>query len=165
MKRNVFHAAIALICLATSGLVHAGQVINFDSLAARGNPVTGPALDSYLAQYGATVSGATPGTAVTVYDARDIYFSISSDLPARAFTLDSPDIRSVVIASNNHHFAAFGSVILDNFTLSSVPEPSSLNTATIGAIVLLGHQLLRHRSRSSGAGDGAVPPGAGHRVC
>ena len=233
MKRNVLHAGLALLCLATPGLVRADQVINFDSLDARGNPVTGPALASYLAQFGVTVSGVTPGTAVTVYDARDIYpdiqpvippspfnviaqagsndpvsytlnfsvlqdhfsmtrvgvragttgvalpewhayafddqghqlgtvgesaFSIFSDLPAETFTLDGPDIRSVVIASNNNHFAAFGSVILDNFTLSSVPEPSSLITATIGALVLLGHQLVRYRSRSGGSGGKAVRP-------
>ena len=87
MKRNVFHAGIAIFCLAVPGLVRADQVINFDSLDTRGNPVTGPALDSYLAQFGVTLSGVTPGTAVTVYDARDIYSNIQPVIPPSPFNV------------------------------------------------------------------------------
>jgi hypothetical protein len=237
MRSNAFLAGLALLCLVAPGPVRADHVINFDSLPAKGNPVTGPELASYLAPFGVTISDVTPGTAVTVYDARDIYssiqpvvppspfnviaqagsddpvsyrlnfalpqdhfsvtrtgvrsgtsgvalpewhayafdglghplgtigenaFSIFSDLPAETFTLNGPDIWSVVIASDNHHFAAFSAVILDDFTLTavpaSVPEPSGLITGTIAALVLLGHQLVRRRSRRGESGRGTARP-------
>jgi hypothetical protein len=173
--------------------------ISFDSLPASGNPVSGATLANYLSGYGITLSAVTAGTAVTVYDARDIYngipggpplvapspfnvigqtnssgpisytlnfalplehfaitrtavlgthgqgfaypewhafaydsannllgsvgesaFSTFSDIPAAVFTLNGHDIRSVTIASDGHQFAAVGSVILDDFTLSNV---------------------------------------------
>jgi hypothetical protein len=49
------------------------QTINFDALNALGSPVSGPALDTYLAQFGVTISGVTAGSTMTVYDDRDIY--------------------------------------------------------------------------------------------
>ena len=66
--------------------------------------------------------------------------------PAKTFTLDGPDIRSVTIASDNDHFAAFGSVILDNFTISSVPEPSSLTLASIASGIVLAYGFLKRRN-------------------
>ncbi|MBX9579480.1 MAG: PEP-CTERM sorting domain-containing protein, partial [Gemmataceae bacterium] len=76
-------------------------------------------------------------------------FSIFSDLPAQQFSLNGPNIDHVTIASDNGHFAAFGSVILDDFTLSAVPtattpEPGSLVLAGVGAV---GVAAARRRAR------------------
>jgi hypothetical protein len=75
--------------------------------------------------------------------------SIFSDIPAQTFTLNGPNIESVVIASDNQHFAAFGAVILDNFTLTAVPaavpEPPGLIGASIGGVLLAGYRQWRRR--------------------
>jgi hypothetical protein len=214
------HVGALLLWLATPNPVRADFVVDFDSLPASGHPVSGATLANYLAGFGITLSGVTPGTAVTVYDARDIYsdiqpvippspfnvisqagsndpvsytlnfalpqdhfamtrtavragttgvalpewhasafdasghllgtvgesaFSIFTDLPAETFTLNGPGIRSVLIASDNHHFAAFGAVILDNLTLTAVPEPSSLVLVGLGLAGIAGSVGLRRR--------------------
>jgi hypothetical protein len=227
MRSIVMYSGALLIGLAAPNMVRADFVINFDSLPAKGVPggVTGTVLADYLAGFGVSLSGVTPGTMVTVLDARDIYsnaqpppvvppspynvigqegsndpvsytlnfarlqdhfsftrvgvragttgaalpewnasafdasgkslgtvgesaFSIFTDLPASVFTLQGPDIASVQISSNNHHFAGFSAVILDNFTVTSVPEPTSLLLVAIGSVPVLARKargLLRRR--------------------
>ena len=56
-------------------------------------------------------------------------FSIFSDLPEEQFTLGGPGIKSVTIASDNHHFAAFSAAILDDFVLSNVVQPDIAATS------------------------------------
>lgn len=77
-------------------------------------------------------------------------FSIFSDIPAETFRINGPGIASVRIASDNAHFAALGSVILDDFTISTaVPEPSSMVLAVVGCVAIFGHQAAIRRRRSS----------------
>ena len=74
--------------------------------------------------------------------------SIFSDIAATTFTFNGPGISSVRIDSDNHHFAAFSAVNLDDFTLSTVaavPEPGSLTLAAIGCVVLLGYRVQKQR--------------------
>ena len=40
-----------------------------------------------------------------------------SDVPARTFTLSGPEIVAVRFRSNNHHFAGFSAVVIDDLTL------------------------------------------------
>ena len=80
--------------------------------------------------------------------------SVFSDISPKAFTLNGPNIRSVRIASDNHNFAAFSAVILDNFTVTavpSVPEPQSLVLASIGCVMLLGNQVRKRWASSRSA--------------
>ncbi len=218
--RKSVHAAVFLLCFTTAGLARADFVANFDSLPAAGLPsgLSGAPVTNYLATFGITLSDVTPGTALTVYDSRDVggvvippspfnfiaqagsddpisytlnfalsqdhfsmtrvglhpitglalpewhayaydasgnllgtvgesAFGIYSDIPAETFTLDGPNIRSVRIDSNNGHFAAFGSVLLDDFTLTSVPEPSSTTLMALGLAGLAVHAGWRGREK------------------
>ena len=76
-RRSVL-TAFAVLGLFNPDAAHAGVIVNFDSLAASGQPngVGGPVLANYLAGYGITLSGVTSGTSLRVYDARDVYADI-----------------------------------------------------------------------------------------
>jgi hypothetical protein len=50
----------------------------------------------------------------------EIYFH---DVPAKTFTLKGPGIKAVRFWSNNHNFAAFSAVILDDLTLETEAHP------------------------------------------
>ena len=208
MISKLIHAVVLVACFIAPNRVGAGTVVNFDSLPASGLPegLFGPSLTNYLATFGITLSNVTPGTAVAVFDTRELFggdrviptspfniigqegsvdaisytlnfaipqeffslsrtaihpgstgnaypewsasaydasgnllrtvgenaFSIFTDLPAETFTLDGPGITSVRIASDAQEFAAFGSVLLDDFTISSVPEPTSIVSLGLG---------------------------------
>jgi hypothetical protein len=82
-------AGALLVCLVVPNLVRADFVIDFDSLPASGNPVSGTALANYLLGFGITLSDVTPGTEVTVYDARDIYAAIQPVIPPSPFNVIS----------------------------------------------------------------------------
>lgn len=45
------------------------------------------------------------------------------DVPAKTFTLKAPGIYAVRFWSNNHHFAAFGAVLIDDLTLDKGDRP------------------------------------------
>ena len=56
------------------------------------------------------------------------------DVPPATFTLYGPDIAYAVVASDTHHFAAFGAVLLDDFV---VPEPATLCLLALGGLGML----------------------------
>lgn len=45
------------------------------------------------------------------------------DVPAETFTLRGPNIKAVRFWSNNHHFAAFSAVHIDDLTLETTTHP------------------------------------------
>lgn len=223
MMSKLVLAGVLVVCLIAPNRAGAGIVLDFDSLPASGlsGGMSGPQITNYFAAFGITLSDVSPGTAVTVYDTRDIFagekvippspfnviaqpgsldpisytlnftvpqeyfamtrvgihagstgtalpewnasaydasgallgtvgenaYSIFTDIPAQTFTLNGPGIESVRIASDNGHFAALGSVILDDFTISTAatPEPSSLVLAVVGCVAIFGYQAMRHR--------------------
>ncbi len=76
MKRCLVASVVLLLGFSSPSFVRAGDVtIDFDSLPAAGlsGGLTGTAITNYFASYGITLSGVTPGTAVTVYDTRAIF--------------------------------------------------------------------------------------------
>lgn len=81
-------ACLAVISL-TAVTARAETIVNFDALNASGRPqgMHGQELSNYLATYGVSISGATPGTYVTVYDARDIYADIQPVIPTSPFNV------------------------------------------------------------------------------
>lgn len=81
MYSKVFSAVVVVLSLTIPERVQGGVNIDFDALPASGHPVTGAALSSYLAGFGVTLSAVTPGSAATVWDARDIYEDIPGGPP------------------------------------------------------------------------------------
>lgn len=82
------------------------------------------------------------GTAV-----HEFAHSVWGTEPAKVYSLTVPSgyIKSVVVSSDNHHFAAFNAVLLDDFQGTPVPAPST--------VLLLGSALaalgvLRARRRA-----------------
>jgi hypothetical protein len=112
---------------------------HFSMTRAGFHPITGLALPEWQASAfdaGGNLLGTVGEPASSIY----------SDVPAEIFTLLGPGIKSVRIASDNGHFAAFGSALLDDFTLSTaVPEPSSLVLAVLGCVAVFGHQAIKRR--------------------
>lgn len=70
--KNIKRLIPAITLIALQCAAHAAT-INFDALDATGGGVSGAALASYLAQWGVTISGVTPGSQVLVLDDRQVY--------------------------------------------------------------------------------------------
>ncbi|MFN0056272.1 MAG: Ig-like domain-containing protein, partial [Planctomycetales bacterium] len=61
--------------------------------------------------------------------------SIFVDASAVTFTLAGPNIAAIRFDSNNYHFAAFGSVILDDLVLEKEANPPTANAADDNVLV------------------------------
>lgn len=72
MIKILRHLTIAVVLISPFDYADA-TVINFDSLDASSSPVTGAALDSYLAGFGVSISDVTAGLTIKVDDDRAIY--------------------------------------------------------------------------------------------
>lgn len=226
MKAIVSLVGVLALFSAAPVPARSGIIVDFDAISASGQPsgVGGATLDNYLAGFGITLTGVTPGTQVVVYNQDSIFtasqpvvapsapnilaqigsidpvqyaltfsvlqdsfsltrtgfhpdsfglalpewkataydshgnslgsvgenaFSIFSDLPSQTFTLVGPDIERVVVASDNHHFAAFGTVLIDDLNLSNVampsPAPSTFVMAICAGITLAATRLWKFR--------------------
>lgn len=71
--------------------------------------------------------------------------------PAHNYTLSGNGITSLTIYSNGYNFTGIGTVPLDHFVLTSVPEPGTLTLAATGIGFLLVLQLRRKRSSEDGS--------------
>jgi PEP-CTERM motif-containing protein len=80
--------------------------------------------------------GATP--VGTVGESLDTW----GNSPAKPFTLSGSGITSVIISANGSGFTGIGSVPLDDFVLTTVPEPSTIALAALG-LISLGFVVLR----------------------
>jgi len=63
----------------------------------------------------------------------DMWFTYSH-VPSAPFTLLGPDIAYAVVASNNHYYAGFPSVVLDDFV---IPEPATLSLLALGGLAMI----------------------------
>jgi len=63
----------------------------------------------------------------------DMWFTYS-DVPSAPFTLHGPDIAYAVVASDNHYYAGYPAVVLDDIV---VPEPATLCLLALGGLGML----------------------------
>jgi hypothetical protein len=66
--------------------------------------------------------------------------------PANSFTLTGNGITSLTVSSNGFFFTGIGSVPLDDFVLTQVPEPSTISIAAL-SLISLGFVALRQTFR------------------
>ena len=69
----------------------------------------------------------------------DMWFTYS-DVPSAPFTLHGPDIAYAVVASDNHYYAGYPAVVLDDIV---IPEPATMSLLAAG----LGALWLKKRRR------------------
>jgi hypothetical protein len=111
--------------------------LSFERIATPSNLVTEP-LWSATAYAGATPVG-TVGESLNSW----------GNSPAHPFTIIGSGITSLAISANGFGFTAIGSVPLDNFVLTQVPEPSSLMSGAVGiaSLGLVGRRIKRRGAR------------------
>ena len=66
--------------------------------------------------------------------------------PAKTFSLTGNGITSLNISANGFGFTAIGSVPLDDFVLTTVPEPSTIVLGAVGAVAI-GAAIRKRKSR------------------
>jgi hypothetical protein len=77
---------------------------------------------------------------VLLDSAHEYMWSTWVDVPPATFTLYGPDIAYAVVASDNHQFAGFVAVVLDDIV---IPEPATMSLLAAG----LGAVWLKRRRR------------------
>ena len=75
--------------------------------------------------------------------------SIFSDVTSQTFTLNGPDISAIRVNANGFNFAALGSMPLDNFNITAVPEPCSFASIGVLSLFCIGNCMLRRRRITS----------------
>lgn len=104
---------VILAILLFSSPQHASAVIvDFDALDASASSITGPALASYLAGFGISLSGVTPGTNVAVIADQNLYGGTAMDSPS------APNILSQIGSNNPVTFTMNFSSPLDSFSFT-----------------------------------------------
>jgi hypothetical protein len=135
MKRMILLAAVLGLFLSGVAPARAGVIVNFDGVDASGGPVTGAAVDSYLATYGITLSNVTPGTSVRI---ETVSYLVPPSPPNILWQGGPPHAESF-----NVNFAALQSSF--GFTRVEFLSPTSSGTITpawtASAFDSMGHLL------------------------
>lgn len=116
IRATVFCTAVLLgNWIGGASLSAAPVTINFDSLNATGLPsgLSGAPLANYLGGFGLSLTNVTPGTQVTVYDARDVYSAIQPIAPTSPFNIITQIGSNTAVS-----FTLQSNSALDSFSLT-----------------------------------------------